>query len=204
MDKKKAIAMSVAAILVCIASIIGIYTFPKKEDKPKEVTDALKFKEEYTLVPEDNVFVYRDYEEIIKIMEHGTGVVYLGFPECPWCQSYVVYLNEVAKEEGLDRIYYYNMREDRKENNERYQKLVSILKGKLQFDEEGNERIYTPNISFHIDGKIIGNDYETSKDTHNLEKPEDYWTKEEVSDLKKTLKSYIKQVVNAKTCNECN
>lgn len=203
MDKKKTIAMSVAVILVCIASIIGVYTLPKKEEK-KELTDALKFKEEYTLVPEDNVFVYRDYEEIVRIMEHGTGVVYLGFPECPWCQSYVVYLNEVAKEEGLDRIYYYNMREDRKENNERYQKLVSILKGKLQFDEEGNERIYTPNISFHIDGKIIGNDYETSKDTHDLEKPEEYWTKKEVDDLKKTLKSYTKQVVNAKTCNECN
>ena len=30
-------------------------------------------------------------------MENGTGVVYLGFPECPWCQAYVKYLNDVIK-----------------------------------------------------------------------------------------------------------
>ena len=47
--------------------------------------------------------------EIIKIMKNGTGVVYLGFPECPWCQSYVKMLNEVAKDVGIEKIYYYNV-----------------------------------------------------------------------------------------------
>ena len=45
---------------------------------------------------------------IVKILEHGTGVVYLGFPECPWCQAYVPMLNEVADIEGLEKIYYFN------------------------------------------------------------------------------------------------
>ena len=73
------------------------------------ISDSKKFTEEYTKVPKYNVFVYRDSSEIIKILEHGTGVVYLGFPECPWCQAYVKYLNEVAKEVGIDKIYYYNI-----------------------------------------------------------------------------------------------
>jgi len=102
-------------------------------------------------------------------------------------------------------IYNIQMREDRKENNEQYQKLVSILKGKLQYDEEGNERIYTPNVSFHIEGDIIGNDYETSKDTHGLKNPKDYWTKEEIKDLKNTLTKYMEEVLSASNvCTDCN
>ena len=43
-----------------------------------KVTDASKFKEEYSNVSEDNVFVYRTDKEVIDILKHGTGIVYLG------------------------------------------------------------------------------------------------------------------------------
>lgn len=168
-------------------------------------SDNIKFCEEYTSVSEDNVFVYRNIDEIIKIMEKGTGVVYLGFPECPWCQAYVKYLNEVAKEVGIEKIYYFNILEDRKNNTDKYQKIVSLLDGYLQNDAEGNGRVYVPNVSFHINGKVIGNDYETSLDTHELNNPKEYWTEEEVADLKETLTNYMKKVdIALNSCTECN
>ena len=52
-----------------------------------------------------------------------------------------------------------------------------------------------PNVSFHIDGNLIGNDYETSKDTHDLTDPEEYWTETEVQELKHTLAGYMEQVL---------
>ena len=52
------------------------------------------------------------------------------------------------------------------------------------YDEEGNKKIFVPNVSFHIDGKIIGNDYETSLDTGGHKNPKDYWTDEKVNNLK--------------------
>ncbi len=179
----------------------------KKEDKPKgeEISDAKKFAEEYKEVGEDNVFVYREVDDIIKIMEHGTGIVYLGYPECPWCQAYVKYLNEVAKEEGVEKIYYCNTKKVKENNMDKYQKLVSLLSGHLQYNDEGNEWIYVPNVSFHINGKIIGNDYESSKDTHNLKDPKEYWTEEEVKDLKARLKGYIEEVDESlNACSDCN
>ena len=66
-------------------------------------------------------------EEIINILEHGTGVVYLGFPECPWCTAYVPYLNEVAKANDVDKVYYYNILNDRKDNTDNYKKMIDIL-----------------------------------------------------------------------------
>ena len=187
-------------ILVVIALGLGLYLILNKKE-----ADNVRFSKEYASVTEDNVFTYRSIDEIIRIMEKGTGVVYLGFPECPWCNAYVKYLNEVAKEAGIDKIYYYNIFTDRLNNTEEYQKIVKLLTGNLQYDQEGNERIFVPNVSFHIKGKLIGNDYETSLDTKGLSNPTEYWTEEEVNDLKNTLTKYMQQVyVALNACTDCN
>lgn len=193
--KKKYIVLIITLILLLVGGC--------KDNKVVE--DNVKFSLEYTEVGENNIFVYRDISEIIKIMKNGTGVVYLGFPECPWCNYYVKYLNEIAMEVGLDKIYYYNILEDRKNNTEKYQEIVSLLSGNLQYDEEGNERIFVPNVSFHVDGKVIFNDYETSKDTNNKETPKEYWSDEEITDLKNRLKPYLEKInIASNTCTSCN
>ena len=171
--------------------------------KDKKETDSEKFAKEYNNITEDNYFVYRDIDEIIKILEHGTGVVYLGFPECPWCQAYVPILNEVADIEGLEKIYYYNIYEDRKNNTASYQQIVNLIGEYLQYDEEGNKRIYVPAIIVVSEGQIIGFDDETAYDTKGLEKPEEYWTEEEILDLKQKLTTMISEVVD-NSCNDCN
>lgn len=169
----------------------------------KKENDGEKFAEEYNTVDENNYFVYRNIDEITKILENGTGVVYLGFPECPWCQAYVPMLNEVADIEGLEKIYYFNILEDRKNNTEEYQEIVDILYDHLQYDEEGNKRIYVPAVIFVSKGEIIGFDDETAYDTKGFEKPEEYWNEEEVADLKQKLTENINKVLDNK-CTDCN
>ena len=168
-------------------------------------TDAERFASEYSTVEKNNPFVYRSSDEIVDILEHGTGAVFLGFPSCAWCQAYVGYLGEVAKEKGLDTIYYYNIEQDRKDNTELYQKLVSILSSYLQYDEEGQRRIYVPNVTFVIDGKIIGNDLESSKYTAGETDPSAYWTEARVNDLKSRLGSWMQQIIDTQNCSDsCN
>lgn len=169
----------------------------------KEETDAQKFAKEYTKITEYNYFVYRESDEIVKILENGTGVVYLGFPECKWCQAYVPILNEVADIEGLEKIYYYDILEARKNNTSDYQKMVEILSDYLQYDDEGNKRIYVPAIIFVSKGEIVGFDDETSYDTKDFKEPEDYWTEEEISDLKSKLTESMNKVLDNK-CTDCN
>lgn len=188
-------------IILSVALILTGCT-DKSKEKEKE-TDSQKFSKEYTDVSEYNVFVYKDIDEIIKILEHGTGIVYLGFPECPWCQAYVPMLNEVADVEGLEKIYYYNIYNDRKENTKEYQKIVNILSDYLQYDEEGNKRIFVPAVISLSEGKIIGFDDETSLDTKGLDDPKEYWTEERVKSLKEKLTNMISPIVDNK-CTDCN
>lgn len=169
-----------------------------------KVTDASKFKEEYSNVSEDNVFVYRTDKEIIDILKHGTGIIYLGFPECPWCQAYVSYLDEVAKETKIEKIYYLNILEIRKNNTKEYQEIVSLLDNYLSYDEEGKKRIYVPAIVAVKEGEIIGFDDETSHDTKGYETPEEYWENENLDGLKTKLKDMFNKT-NTNVCTtDCN
>ena len=169
--------------------------------------DSVEFRINYPVfrwTGDDNVFVYATSQEVIDLIEHGTGAVYLGFPSCPWCQAYAGYLNAAAKEAGLDKVYYYNIQEDRQNNSEVYQTLVSLLAPNLQYDEDGARRIYVPDVVFVVNGRVIGNDLESSKDTAGMNDPAAYWTEERVAALKDRLKSYAQQVVSAGCTDSCN
>ena len=198
-NKNKSKILVIVAIAVVVVGIISTVLLLSQENNKGDMSGAgaQQFAQEYTTVSDDNVFTYRNIDEIIRIMQHGTGVVYLGFPECPWCQAYVKHLNEVAKEVGITNIYYFNISDDRANNTDKYQKVIALLDGNLQNDNEGNPRIYVPNVSFHIEGKLIGNDYETSKDTLGHSSPDDYWTVERTDNLKKILKDNMQQIIDA-------
>lgn len=202
--KKNIIIISIVVLLVLIAGLFAFLNRDKKEEV-KVNPDAKKFASEYETVTEDNPFVYKTADEIIKIMKNGTGVVYLGYPECPWCMAYVKYLNEVANDVGIEKIYYCNTKKLKEESMDKYYEIRDMLHGNLQYTDEGEEWIFVPNVSFHISGEIIGNDYETSKDTHGLRNPKEYWTKDEVKDLKEKLTKCMTRVKEASNiCTDCN
>lgn len=200
--KKKNIIIIVASLLVLV--ILGmVLVFINTDIFKKKETDSEKFSKEYTGVDIGNVFVYREIDEIINVLEHGTGIVYLGFPECKWCQKYVTYLNDIAKETNMEKIYYYDILEDRTNNTKEYLKIVELLENYLQYDEEGNKRIYVPTVVAVKKGEIVGFDDETAWDTKGYSEPEEYWTVEEVNDLKDRLKEMM-DIVNGNVCSDCN
>ena len=194
---KKVKYIILGVLLLLIASLVVYFVFIKKDNN----TDNIKFSKEYTSVSKENVFVYRSKDEIINILEHGTGIVYLGYPECPWCMAYVPLLNEIAKNEGIEKIYYYNIREDRKNNTEFYQKVVSILNDYLNYDEEGKKRIFVPNVTFVKEGKIIFNDNETSLISEGT--PSEYWTEEKKKLFNEKLRKNINELLDD-VCTSCN
>ena len=63
----------IGAILVVLGLILSYFFLIKKDDNKE--SGAEKFKSEYTNVTSDNPFVYRNVDQIINILEKGTGVV---------------------------------------------------------------------------------------------------------------------------------
>ena len=196
MKKNVYIIFGIIAVLILIISLSFLF----KKDK---MSDAERFAKEYDFTV-NNVFVYRNLDEINKILENGTGVVYLGFPECPWCRGYIPYLNEVAINEHLDKIYYFNILNDRKNNTSGYKKTVQLLNDYLKYDNEGNKRIYVPAVIAVNNGEIVGFDDESSLDTKGYETPEEYWKNEDLDGLKKRLSDMIKASFSSYCTSGCN
>ncbi|MBR5389283.1 thioredoxin family protein [Candidatus Saccharibacteria bacterium] len=188
-------AITAAALLIAAIKTIARLSYG----------DDTNFSEIYTQVDADNVYKIKTAEETIAILEHGTGVVFIGFPSCPWCQAYAPMLNDLAKDYDIKEIYYFDIKEDRENNTESYQKIVELLSDYLQYDNTGNKRVYVPETAFVMNGEIIGNDWETSKDTLGLKTPEEYWTAERIKAWEERVGPLMEQVKATENCaTSCN
>lgn len=175
--------------------IIGVLLISACGTKESKTNDAKKFKEEYESlnggvsssgkdyleveIDEDNKVKYSSIKDIIKVLESGTGVIYLGYPECPWCRNVVPVLMRASNNTGIENVYYLNMHDVRdkmevdsngnvvtvEEGKEGYkdllEKLDSILSEYTVKDDDGKEydtgekRIFVPTVIFVKNGKIL-------------------------------------------------
>lgn len=196
--KKENVLFICLPILCVVAAIISYLAVINKEPTNE---DALKFKEEYEAlngtvvfddlkysnleISENNPIKYSDYDELLDVIENESGIIYLGFPECPWCRSALPILFEVVKDNDINTIYYLNIKNDRdsyivedgklvyeldengkeKKGAKGYFKLMDALDKHLtdyivsfedkEYDTK-EKRIYAPTVVFVREGKVLG------------------------------------------------
>lgn len=199
MKNKKIILISSIVFILLITLLVLFLVFKKNKINKNIDEEKIKFAEEYKTT-KDNVFTYRTIEEINKILKNSTGLVFLGFPECPWCRGYVPIINEVAKKEGLEKIYYFNIYEDRKNNTEEYQEMVKLLKGFLRYDDEVNERIYAPSLIAVKNGKILEFDDTRYWDNKKYDSSEEFWQSADLKPMKEKITKMINEVNEKSAC----
>lgn len=180
-------AVLIILVLISIFVMNDEFDFSKFDNK---VSDSQKFEEEYEEyngkennygkeylsidVSDDNNIKYSSYEEVFSILEDKSGVIYFGFPTCPWCRNLVPVLLDAADEVGLDNIYYLNNLDSRdvkilnddgevvvdKEGTKNYYKLVDELSSVLgEYEGLNNssiKRLYFPTVIFVKNGEIVG------------------------------------------------
>ena len=229
-DKKKNI---IIIILILIIIILGILIAVVKNTK-SYTEDEKKFKEEYeslngtksknsgkkimeVTIPKDNNIKYITSKEVIDILKNKTGVIYFGFPECPWCRNAIPVLINAANCECLDEVYYFNALSIRdikhldengkiitdKEGTKDYYEIVKILGDKLSSYEGLNDasikRLYFPTVVFVRDGEIVDLHISTVDDQKD---PSKELTKKQKEDLLKIYKDGIKKIkTNPNTCD---
>ncbi len=175
----KNIVLAVAGVLV-VAFFIALIAY-NLDDSVSETEDSslmndLGMHEAYPELPEDNQFIEESGDEIVSRFSSGSGVIFLGFKECPWCQRTAPLINQAAESEDVP-IYYLDIRQERENESLAYQEIVRILSPHLPKDEEGGVRISTPDISIVKDGEILWR-YELDAVTEAEQTPETYWTEE--------------------------
>ena len=157
-------------------AIISIGNSTNKGQTNQVIED--KFISQYPKVTSGHKFVYAEPAEILDIIDGGDGVVFLGFPECPWCQQLAPIIQEAAQSENIDKIDYLNIKESRANNDEVYQKLVTKLQDYLPKDDDGNPRISVPDVTAYRGGQIVGRFEQEATNDGEQVTPDTYWTSE--------------------------
>ena len=150
----------VAIILTFLFVFVGCKKVEVKKIEVKKIednitVDAIRFKEEYEKVSEDNIYKYETYDNIIDVLKDGTGIIYFGFPSCKSCGDILPVLNDVAKENKIGEILYYNFKIIRRNNTKEYQDIIELLSDYLNEDDEGNKKLTAPTIVFVKNGEIL-------------------------------------------------
>ncbi len=177
-NKNTTIGLIVIVCLIIGASwaIISIGNSTNKGQTNQVIED--KFISQYPKATPGHKFVYAEPAEILDIIDGGDGVVFLGFPECPWCQQLVPIIQEAAQSENIDKIYYLNIKESRANNDDVYQKLVTKLQDYLPKDDNGNPRISVPDVTVYRGGQIVGRFKQEAATDGEQVTPDTYWTSE--------------------------
>lgn len=173
----------VLAVLVGLFLIVGLaWYFGNNESSiisqgdDFEVPATASMHNDYPELGVENQIVQLSGSEVVEVFQSGSGVVFLGFKECPWCQELLPRIDKVAAEEGIE-IYYFDVRAERQNNSGTYQELVDVLDEYLPRDENGQPRIMVPDLTIVRDGEIVWR-YETEEVSDTENTPATYWTAE--------------------------
>lgn len=194
----------IAALGVCIALIgTAAYFSTQQTSQPRNTppteqaaqsSDAKKFHTLYPLTAINNRFAISDPATVLDVFEKGSGLVFLGFPSCPWCQQLAPMVDQAAHAENLAKIYYLDISTARAKNDDTYQKIVAKLKDYLKVDEQGNPRVYVPDVTALHNGQIVGRFVqEPLKEGEQPKNAAEYWKDSGRRDRAKAqLRSFIR------------
>lgn len=106
----------------------------------------------------ENQFKDMNMETALNLFkEKKSGILYFGFPKCPWCVEAIPIMNEVAKADNL-YIQYIRTRDDNKKllyTEEQKKEFIPYVKDYLEKDDDGNYAIFVPFVVVVKDGKAM-------------------------------------------------
>lgn len=192
-------SMKKILVLLTLLSLVGCKT------KEKTITEI------YPEIINECVIKEKDKEDIEALLKNGTGVVFLSWSECPWCHSYINLVNESARLNELE-VMYYDIYDDRDKNTDFYKFITSYIEdyvdeyayetnGELKkaYDSNGKVRVYVPMVIYVSKGEIIGLDYQGSMEEDFDSNQESFWKENNRKDiLISKLEEWSKQVSDIK------
>lgn len=180
--------------IILFIFLIGVFIYLGTIDYDKSLPDNETFAEEFSLVSEDNVFKYATPSETLLVAGGTKGIVLFGTANNEWVNYYANIINKVAKQVGIDEIYYYDFVKNRQDNNGTYEAIVEKLRDYVTYNDYGVAEIYAPSLLVVSKDEVILFDTETSFIRGNIE-PSEYWSsfneKQKMQELKEVFTKYL-------------
>lgn len=129
--------------------------------KTDDLTSAERFALEYS-VPKSNPFEYATIDQVLDILENGSGIIFFGNSDNEWCVETAKVLNEALEYKNISIAYYFDPKSITGNDVKKYNKLVKLLEKNLEIDESETVSFLLPDVYFVKNGKILGHNNDTA------------------------------------------
>lgn len=130
----------------------------KDQDTPKKAESKADMSGYDKLKTKDHHFITSSMDELLQAEKNKkSGVYYMGYLDCPWCQDAVPILEEAAKEKGV-YVNYVAIRDTSHNitfDDKAKEQFFSWASKSLPKDDKGEPTLYVPFVIVMKDGKII-------------------------------------------------
>lgn len=163
---------------------------------PDEVSCAQEESNEAKTLSED--FKPMSFEEAIAFFEDKqSGLLYFGFPNCPWCQEVIPIVHELASQADVP-VHYIQTRDEkgiRLYTDSQRDDMAPYLNGFIRNNAKGEPTLYVPLVLAIENGQVIKG-HQGSVSGHNAHE------EELTSTQKQELQEDLKELVNIVAQNQ--
>lgn len=225
MDNKKKIALLLMIVLIALTIVFEI-SFNIGQNNNKS---SIKFKKEYeslngksshyenksykylnVKIDKNNNVEYLEKKDVVNKLTSGTQIIYFGNATCNWCRAAIPVLLDTTKDNGIEKIYYFDFFELRekykndksKEDTKIYEEIIKVLDKYIDttFNDDSNKKdkkmLTAPLVVFVKNGEVVGVHKKTvashKEYTKNLNKKQ-----------KEELKNIYQQLIDKMQASVC-
>lgn len=153
-------------LIVCFIFIGNKYT---DEDKDKVVS----INDYYKNISYEKYEVVRG-KKLISLLEEGKHLILVGNKNSEYSKKYIEELTPILEELKIDKIYYYDLINDKAQANSNYYKIIELLEGYLTTTDTSEKNLLSPSFYIIDNGKVKYYNIETVA-MKNTDTIESYW-----------------------------
>lgn len=187
--KTKNIIKKVIYLLIFILMIFAFIFLSKKYTKDEEITETITTY--YSNITSKKFEVVKA-AKVKSLLKEGKSIIILGNNESKYSEKYVSLIQETIESIILDKVYYYDLRKDKQQQNSNYYDIRDALSGNLVTTDLGENNLLAPSFYIIDNGEVKYYNIE-SVAVKNTDSIEDYWTYEKEQNFKNDIYTAIEQ-----------
>ena len=186
--KTKGIIRKGLYAIIFIAMLAAFIYLGNKYAGNSEVK-VLDISDYYAEIPQENFEVIKG-KKFISLLKEGNHIIVIGNSKSEYSQKYMEEVNKIVEELKLEKIYYYDIINDKAQANSNYYEIIELLDGYLTTTDTSDKNLLSPSLYIVDNGKVKYYNTETTA-MKNTDTVNDYWTLQQEFNFKQEITEAI-------------
>ena len=116
--------------------------------------------------------------KMISLLRNGHNLIFIGSSSSQYSQKYIEEIDKIFNELKIDKVYYYDLNNDKYQKNSNYYEIRELLEGYLTTTDDNTNNLLAPSLYIVNNGQVEY--YNTGTSTmKNTSSVESYWSYEQ-------------------------